>query len=726
MDYTNKNQIMRIKYYLTNIFLVAVLAIGFSGCDEKDPLDATDEELNRSFMAVFRHTGNTGNGSDPYACRVVNTNDMYLVWNGINGAAGYRIQMKTQAGSWDIPQDILLDTVVGPDVLKMTIEDLQYSTKHNFAIKTLSPLGEAYHSKWYGYGDTGHNDDRAEWEMGERLLVPDVVSVSDVTLTSLRVWFDLKVYDSAPTVLNPTFQHENSLFLIDEILVQPASDNRDLPSQKIKLTQADFERGYVDVTGLSSNAMYIVNGLNNKVVRYWDRLYNTTMVRMKGVIGEPIVIKHQVDTTAIAIQHKASRLDTILNRYVYDNTLAEGTTFILEAGKTYYLGSAPIIAKGFTLKSADPNNKATVLMGLGYDPNNPANSMSYNFVLGRNAQSGEIGGITVGEVLFDDINFDALYAINFFNKPSDKNISGNYFVNQYSAAMAFSCAKFEVRNCNFRGMVRGWMRTQGTNRQVIENIIIDRCLFHDCGMYSVDGRGYPFITGDAKSGKTNIFRNVVIKNSSFIGISFDQLIRENGNFDWAPHVVWNVTIENNTFLNAFAITSGRYLIQHRYSPANSKYTIKKNLFILAKAAGDERDLFQSGMDFRMYRDGLSFDISDNYSTGPTSPDGSIVYWPVANTDLFINNGFSHASRGAGFNGGLLNIGGLAETAVKTGDPKIAPENLLVDPYPKGKKKAGVWEKDPHIYNLNGMYLKNTSDVRNHPIYTKGIGDPRWR
>src|SRR5690606_10960990 len=192
-------------------------------------------------------------------------NDMYLVWNGINGAAGYRLRMKVQSGSWDIPSDILWDTIVGPDVLKIIKPDLQYSTKHNFAIQTLSPLGEAYHSKWYGYGDGSHNDDRAEWETGERRGVPDVVSVSGVTESTMRVWFDLKVYNKDTNVLHKTFQYENDQFSIDEILVQPASVNRDLPAQSIKLTQQNIANGFVDVAGLSSNALYVVNGLNSKV-----------------------------------------------------------------------------------------------------------------------------------------------------------------------------------------------------------------------------------------------------------------------------------------------------------------------------------------------------------------------------------------------------------------------------------------------------------------------------
>lgn len=717
---------MKNKIILISIFLAVILTSIVSSCKKDDILDASDEELNREFMAIFRWKGNTGKSYDPLASQVVNTNDMYLTWNGINGCSGYRIQMKIQSGSWEIPGDILLDTILGPDVLKLTIPDLQYSTKHNFAIQTLSPKGEAYNSKWYGKGDTGHNDDRAEWEMGERLGVPEVMNALDVTETSMRVVFDLTVYDKDSTVLNPSFQYdENDKFLLDEITIQPASDNRDLPGQEIKLTQADIDRGYVDVTGLEANAMYVVNGLNNKVERYWDRLYNTVMVRMKGQIGEPILIPHIVDTTDVAVEYDASRLDTILNNYVTDNTLAEGTIFLLEAGKNYYLGANPVLAKGLVLKSEDPNNRAKVFMGLGWDENDPMQGNNNNFQLGRAAAPGEIGGIRVDDVILSDIDFSCPFAYSYFNHPPDKPNSRNYFVNQNSASMPFTCSKFEVKNCSFQGMIRGWMRTQGSSRQTIESIVIDNCLFHEIGMYSSDGRGYPFITGDAKSPTTNIFQNVIIRNNTFAGISYDHFLREQGNYDWAPYVSWHVTIENNTFLNAFSITNGRYLIELRYPPANSTFTIKKNLFILVKKPDDLRDLYQSGMDFYSYRPGMSFDIADNYSTASTSADGSVEYW--TGDEVFSRDPLSGIVKGAGYNGGELNVGGLEATKVITGPTPIAPENLMIDPYPKGKKVTPThWDSDCHEYNLDGLHYKNTDEVHNHPIYTKEIGDPRWR
>ena len=142
---------MKLKILILNIVLAGFLAMFLNAC-RKDRIEITDEEQNRSFMAVFRQQANTGISGDPLASQVVNTNDMYLVWNGIKGAAGYHIKMKVQSGSWDIPGDILWDTIVGPDVLKITKQDLQYSTKHNFAIQTLSPLGRSlpFQMVWVG------------------------------------------------------------------------------------------------------------------------------------------------------------------------------------------------------------------------------------------------------------------------------------------------------------------------------------------------------------------------------------------------------------------------------------------------------------------------------------------------------------------------------------------------------------------------------------------------
>ena len=682
------------------ILLVSFWAIGFYACKE-DEISATDMERNKSFMTMFRQQANTGNSSDPKACQVININDMYLTWYGIEGAAGYRIQMKLQTGSWDTP---MLDTIVGPDVLKLTIEDLQYSTRHSFAIKTLSAIGPEYDSEWYGYGDSGHNDERCEYIMGDRVAVPDVIAVQSVTESSMRIVFDLNYVNS-----DPSFEHENGSFLMDEITVAPSATNGNLPSQRFTLTQADIDRGYIDVEGLTSNAVYVVNGLNNRIKRYWDRLYNTTMVRMKGEVGEPILIPHIVDVSeewgALAATHNASRLDTILNQYMSDNTLAEGTILLLEGGKTYFIQNTVNISKGLTLKSNDPNKRAIVLMGIGLNESGGANA--YNLSFGRNPEPGEMGGINIQSIIIEDINFDAPYAMKYVQ--NNTTGTGNYFINQSSGAMPFSCSSFEIRNCDFSRMTRGWVRIQGPNRKIIERWIIDNCLWYNSGVYDNNGRGYAYIDGDRTNPNSNIFNNLSITNSSFIDSPNDHLFSEGTNLAWGANVKWNITLENCTFLNWSTRSSGRLLFNMRYNPSNSTFTVRKNLFIQTKSEGDSRDLHNNAMNIRNFN-GVVFDIADNYSTNTN----------LTNGQIFTANGFNSASQGAGYQNGALNKGGLEATQVKLGAVGISPTDLMVDPNP-----IAVSGPNMHMHNMEGLYYKNTAAVRNHEIYRLGIGDPRW-
>ena len=48
--------------------------------------------------------------------------------------------------------------------------------------------------------------------------------------------------------------------------------------------------------------------------------------------------------------------------------------------------------------------------------------------------------------------------------------------------------------------------------------------------------------------------------------------------------------------------------------------------------------------------------------------------------------------------------------------------LFMNPVPL----APNGHKDMHRYNVDGFYYNLTPRVMAHPIYTKGIGDPRWR
>ena len=69
---------------------------------------------------------------------------IHLYWYGINDCAGYQIQQALQPhvsggpDAWATTAQnglLLLDTIVGPDVLDLVIKNQQYSTDFRFAIR---------------------------------------------------------------------------------------------------------------------------------------------------------------------------------------------------------------------------------------------------------------------------------------------------------------------------------------------------------------------------------------------------------------------------------------------------------------------------------------------------------------------------------------------------------------------------------------------------------------
>ena len=71
-----KKQIMKSKILIQKIVLFGLLLVVFNACKKTTGYELTDDEANRSYMAVFRHRGNTGKSGAPIGCQVVNTNDM--------------------------------------------------------------------------------------------------------------------------------------------------------------------------------------------------------------------------------------------------------------------------------------------------------------------------------------------------------------------------------------------------------------------------------------------------------------------------------------------------------------------------------------------------------------------------------------------------------------------------------------------------------------------------
>lgn len=706
------------------ILMLLLSALTFS-CKDDEVVNSDGYSSEREFMTMFRKDDNTGKGdSDPYRCQTVDLNDIQLYWYGVKDCAGYEIKMALQpnvssglAEDWENPDYLLLDTIVGPEETDLLIKDLQYSTDYRFAIRTLSKKGEGYHSKWYGYGSGRQWADYLGITTDNRYNIPEVIVVNEITKNTFRINFDRAYATSGD---DGTFKEHFEVdgddnFVMQTITIEASPTNPDatVPDEwkKYTITPADFERGYIDVDGLQENSVYVINTINQNIPVHWDAIYNTCVIRMDGEPGEPILIEHHCDpndTIPGAVKYNASRLDTILTNYNSDASLAEGTIFELEGGKTYYFATNVSLCKGLTLRTKPGTGRAKVLMNGMSTVNGACQAM--NFMFGRQPQSGELGGINIKSLIFEDIDFDCPEATNY----GDSKSTGNYFINMYSNGMAVTLQSFEVRNCSFQRMIRGFVRVQGTNRKNFEKFIVENSLFYNCGYYDNNGRGYAWIAGDGKHVKSNIYENMIFRNNTFYDSPRTCFFTDSGkNLAWGSNIHYNITLENNTFVNFSTRSSGRKIFDMRYLPGGSKITVKKNLFVLTKQASDDRNLYMEGMDIRQINGSgvITFDVGQNYSTDMN----------LTNGNIFSAAAFSAKKNSAG-KWAEYNIPGGDELDVHLGVVGISPTDLMKSPNPPHVSP----DPDMHeVDNLDGLYYNNTNAVRNHEIYKLGIGDPRW-
>ena len=750
-----------------NVYLMSILAgvsMLFPSCSDDDKIEGGEYNSERLFMPQFRRQQNTGLSDDPYACMKASdsqdpecpsrhVNDVILYWYGVEGASGYQIKSKVQGTEWD--RDEVLDTIIGAEKLQFLHEDLQYGVGYSYAIRALSPRGEAYHSKWYGYGDNSHQNDYMVIDTGERYPVPELFWASDVEETTMRVYFDNTANAGDETTYKEFIEAggtiEDGKWVFEEITITPTADNPTVETKIHKMTAVDWENGYVDFDGLTPNAAYIVTGQNNGVARFYDRQYNKVCPRMKGPLGEPILIEHIVEASDTMCRAPYAynvsvtglcRIDTVLSNYMNQTALAEGTVFYLEGGKNYYFAQSVSLTKGFTLETnpediAAGKGRANVYLGVGTSDADGAAANNVTLMLSRNAQSGAENGVFLmfQPITFRELNIapEVYYSyldVSGTDGDARKTISANYFLNMYSQGLSFNLNELNIENCSFRGLNRGFVRFQGPNRQVIEQLKVDGCVFYDNGPYDANGRGYSWFAGPGNNANSNFFKNIIVRNSSFIDCPRHAFISENGNLTWPAGTRWNITIENNTFVNLSPMSSSSghgLLLETRYAPSRSKITIKKNLFVMVrKGDSDPRNLYMRGM--RIDTKSIDYDIADNYAT-------TVPTWGtnINLTDgLWTNYAFSNSSDGAGYERGALNVGGYEETQIKFGDNvngnendavgyQLTPEELFKNPTPL----ATDGMKDMLRHNVDGFYYNTDGRVQNHPIVTKKIGDQRW-
>lgn len=716
-----------MKKFLLFITILAG-ALSFTACsDDDNASSSSDENADREFMTMFRKDHNTNAGSDdPYACQVVNgyglgetepdDNAIHYYWYGVDGCKGYQIRIGLQANvangddAWEEAYQnglLVLDTIVGPDVLDLIVKDLQYSTDYRAAIRVLSKKdadGDYTHaSYWYGHGNGRQWGEYLGVTTNERYEVPEVMNEAKITKTTFRLNLTPKLSEFTSSE-NETFKKNfntvigadgNERYDFTYLKIEASATNPDavVPEQwqYYKITDQDFENGYIDIDGLDQNSVYTVNVVDPKIEQekcFWDAIYNTLSIRTDGDPGEPILLEHSIvepqrsnylsedayNTAMIQynaqVEYNACRIDTVISNYNSDNTLAEGQIFYLEGGKNYVFFNNTSLCKGFTLatnpEDVAAGKRAKVYMGGICRIDGAVSAM--NFMFGRQPESGELGGIYIKSLIFENIDFDAPLCQHYHGSSGQ----GNYFINMYSNGMAVTMQSFEMRNCTVQRAVRGFMRVQGTKRKWFEKVLVENCEFYNDGYYDNNGRGYAWVAGDGASAKSNIFANMIFQENTFYDSPRTAFFTDNGkSLAWPSTVQYNITFNNNTVVNFSTRSSGRNLFDLRYLPVGSKITCKNNLFILAAQSGDSRKLYFQGMDIRTINGSpytITYDIANNWSTNSN----------LTNGQIFTGQAFSASKNSAGKNPDW-NVQGKDELEVHVAD--ISNEDLMYDPNP---------------------------------------------
>lgn len=759
------------------LILISLTTFLFYSCRD-DKLNIPDE-LDREWMTMFITDNNRGKGDDyPYNSKAEgpNGNDIHLYWYGVRDCAGYQIRQAIQpnvshgADAWESTAEngmLLLDTIVGPDVLDIVIRNQQYSTDFRFAIRVLSTKDNnvtdfSHASKWYGHGEGRQWAEFLGIITADRYATPFCVYVdgSQTTETTMRVMLNREfstvtegVSEDNKKIYREKFElddNDNFVYQWLEVSVSPNNPESTVGEKwlKYRLSEDDFERGYVDIDGLMKNSVYVINVRNEKVPIIWDSYYNTVSSRSDGEAGEPILVSHKIvppnrddyeteqsyqtamTQHEVAVQYNAMRIDRMLIDFISDVDLAEGQEYYLDGGKTYCMFNGVTTSKGFVLrtnpKDVAAGKRATVLLGGMHKTGTNVNAM--NFVLGRQPQAGEGGEIYMKMLEFHDIDFDCPLAQTYGDVQAGiGGATGNYFMNMYSNGMAIRLEQLIIKNCSFKGLIRGFIREQGPNHKVWDHVLIEGNEFYNCGYYSNGAGGYPWIAGSGNNANSNLYKNFVVRDNTFYDSPFPTFFNETKRSDWKSGS-WNITFENNTLVNWNTRAVGN-IFNMRNIPDGSVYNVKKNLIVVTKGSGDVRNMVMGGADIRntmTLPDGtaahVTLNFEDNYSTNAF----------LTNRQIFSANAWTATSNNFGtlVNRGSATLNGSLSVIVDD----ISPTELMKSPNPPHKASSQADQYMHRADALDGtggdhganLYYNQSDKVTNSKIYQLGIGASKWR
>lgn len=790
------------KVLLYSFALLATFAT-FS-CTDKDEA-SYEASSDRLMTPVFRTNRTVSKGgSDPYLCQVIGRNSMQLYWSQVKGAKGYQIKASYEQSiantpeNWDDATMLVLDTIVwGEEQDQMLLEDLIFSKTYRFAIRALSERGEEHNSQWFGTGNLHQWTDMVYYDMLDKYKVPSIIAQkANITKNSFDLYLDRSYaksgnYEYTADELEEMSEYfhvltdasGNKVWKADRLVIEPASSNPDakVPTQYqypgIKLEESMFGSdgvAMVSIEGLDSNSVYNMYTYDESIfaekakkklsvqqcLNYAQQNLDVT-VRTKGDPGEPIVIDPVPQDTmmytesdalkSISLPIPATSIQPKLEEFMKSNEYAENKVFYLRGGEAYFLRAGLEVYKGFKLATlpedlAEGKGRAKVFLYYPQvlDISGGTSPSPAFFMLSRNPIGSENPMITIDidKIVLEDLDFTIPYARNIGD--GSKVVTNSYFMNMYSKGMGSTVEEISLKNCSFQGIVGGFYRVQANYGVRIKNFIIDNVDFYNGGYYSTSGRRYNWFHANPEANvNINIWENFVMKNCTIYDNPLGYMFNHNKqqSIEWPASLHYNITLENNTFINLNTCNAGNSMIFNtRWIPGGSTFTIKRNLFVLTRNDNDtERTMVQAGCDIRTINGSgtVTLDFEDNYSTNDNLTSGQIWSNTASAFDYTQKNTFGSLAKNYDVTWGDAGAEGLT---VKVAD--ISAKDLMVQPNPPHKLDlANVSHWDHQCDGIDGTVTNVDKEIRsdyqpgmvdlhfknfNNVLVEKQVGAPKWR
>lgn len=790
------------KLLLYSFALLATFAT-FS-CSDKDEA-SYEASSDRLMTPVFRTNRTISKGgSDPFLCQVVGRNAMQLYWSQVKGAKGYQIKASYEQSianspeNWDDQTLLALDTILlGEEQDQLFLEDLMFSKTYRFAIRALSDRGEEHNSNWFGTGNLHQWTDMVYYDMLDKYRVPSIIAQkANITKESFDLVLD-RSYDKSgerkytadeleemSEFFNTTTDASgNKVWRADRLVIEPASSNPDakVPAEYqypgLKLENSMFGAdgiAMINVAGLDSNSVYNMytydelvfqekakKGLDKqKCLNYAQQNLDIT-VRTKGDPGEPIVIEPAPQDTmmyesdgsmlSINLPLKATSIQPLIEKFMDSNEYAENKVFYLRGGENYFVRGGLQVYKGFKLATHPDDiaaGKGRAKVFLYYpqvlDISGGSSPSPAFFMLSRNPIGSENPMITIDidKFVLEDLDFTIPYVRNIGD--GSKVVTNSYFMNMYSKGMGATVEEISLKNCSFQGIVGGFYRVQANYGVRIKNFIIDNVDFYNGGYYSTSGRRYNWFHANPDANvNINIWENFVMKNCTIYDNPLGYMFNHNKQqtIEWPADLHYNITLENNTFINLNTCNAGNSMIFNtRWIPGGSTFTVKRNLFVLTRDDNDtERTMVQAGCDIRTINGSgtVTLDFEDNYSTNDNLTNGQIWSNTSSAFDYTQKNTFGSLAKNYDVTWGKAGAEGLT---VKVAD--ISAKDLMVQPNPPHKLDPSNPNHYDHVCDgIDGTVTNVDKEIRsdykpgmvdlhfknfNNVLVEKSVGAPKWR